>query len=693
MARPARSFRRDLPSVVRILLIACVFITPVVFDLGAVKPFDIVKLTTVLFFGWLAFGTWLAAVFTGRARSRRFGMGWLAGAYLAVATLATVLSPTRWTSLIGWYGRHHGLVTILIYVVVFYVIACVYRQTPARAHELVYAMGAGAVVMTVYIVMQFLDIDPISWVRPSGEVPGQRYFGTMGNANFAGGYLGLTAPWLYLAFRRARATWLRVAVVVWGLVQAYALWLTSARNGMVALVFAVAALGFVYRRRVPLILKAGAAVTALVVVILAVVIIWHPGSDRPPKAFRRIDVLRSQTIQVRGHWWLAGIKMFGDRPVQGWGPDSFVTQYHRYLEPAAAKVGDSETADKPHNVFVEHVAHTGALGFGAYVALLIVAFRRAFQRLARSAGDERELVTVLVALLAGYVGQAFFSIDVTAIALVGWVTLGLIAAVADPPDRDDPPLDRRAKVSGRSKALAGAAIALALLLAALSTAPLKADHESRTAQRMANADDFIDDVLAHHEASFAWNPIVPQYRAIAAAYLETQAGKESDDVTKQDHLELAVEWYRKADALQPGFHGWKMALGKATAQLAAADAASFPDALQLLDEAARLAPHDWRVPTNRGDVYNLRATAEGDTAFLCEALENYEEGTGMRPRSGAAWTGVGRTLARMGRPDDAIEALRRAAKFEGRNDLPQELIDAVKKQVADDEVPKRVNCP
>ncbi len=45
--------RRNLVDGVRLMLVTCVFLTPALFDLGSVKPFDIVKTTTVLFFGWL----------------------------------------------------------------------------------------------------------------------------------------------------------------------------------------------------------------------------------------------------------------------------------------------------------------------------------------------------------------------------------------------------------------------------------------------------------------------------------------------------------------------------------------------------------------------------------------------------------------------------------------------------------------
>ena len=694
MSRSVRR-RRDITTIVRVLLVALAFITPAVFDLGAVKPFDIVKVTAVWFFGALIFGIWLAAAALGRSRPRGFLMGWLVAGYLAVATLATIFSRTPLTAIFGWYGRYGGLTTIVAYVLVFVVIACVYRERRDRTHELVYAMAAGAIVLTAYILIQWLGIDPIRWSRPSGEIPGQPYFGTMGNANFAGGYLGLTAPWVFLAYRRARSIRARALVAAAGAAQLGALWLTSARNGMVALAFAVGALLFIERRRVPALLKIGAAAVAAVAVLLAVIVIWHPGSDEPPRAFRGVDVLRSETIQVRGYWWLAGIKMFADRPVIGWGPDSYVTEYPKYMPRTAARLGDAETADKPHNVFVEHLAHTGILGFAAYIALLIVAFRRAFRRLRNAGREEAALMSTLIALLAGYVGQAFFSIDVTAIGLVGWVALGCIAALADPPDDTAPSTPAPTRPSARARVLAGVAIVVAAALAALSTAPLKADHESRTARRLSSADAFIDDVREHLDRSQIWQPWVPQYRAIEGEYLARQAQASSDRDVKRDLLVDAVDNYEQTDRLQPGYHAWKMTIGKAVGDLAAAGGASFDDAYRWLDEAHRLAPYDWRVLVNRGDVYNLEATATKDTDLMCRALRDYRRAVALHPIASGGWQGLGRTLARLGHLERAIRPLKKAAKRDQVNDSPkpaERLITEVEKLQRSEKRPPKIDC-
>lgn len=667
---------------VRVFVLAAVFITAGIFDLGTVKPFDLVKATALLFFGWLAVGTWVAEVVRRRTRARRFTMAYAAGIFLLVNTVGAVFSSTKYTSLFGWFGRYNGLIQILVLVLIFYVVACVYRERRDRLHELIYAMSAGSIVVNLYVLMQRAGLDPITWAQPSGGVPGQPYFGTMGNANFAGGYLGLTAPCVYFAWHRFREPWQRALTVAWGVALLSALWFTSARNGMFALGAAILVLLYVHRDRVPLVVKIGFAAATLAAVVLATIVIWHPGSSRPPEALRRVDVLRSKTIRVRVAWWQAGLRMFLDRPILGWGPETYVTHYAKYLSPSAATLGDSETADKPHNVFVEHLAHTGVVGFGAYLALVIIAFRRGLRRL-RDAPAERTIGATLLALLAAYLGQAFFSIDVIAIALIGWVTLGAIAAWADPPDDADARPPRRQPVSTGRRALAVTAVLAGVLLATVSTSPLKAEHEAKTATRLGQ-DAPESEVLGHFRSASRWNPWEPLFHGLAGDYLENRAAASSDDDEKRELLTRAVEEYRKMDSLQPGYHLWKYSVGKALGELAAVGGASFTDAEQWLDDARELAPYDWRIVTAQADLLNSWAVATDDEedeapALLCRALTFAEDAVRLRRTQGRTQLALGRTLARLGHLDEAVQPLERASRERGTERLAERILDEVER--------------
>lgn len=672
---PIRSQLKDPLFAVRACVIAALVLAPSLFDLGTVKPFDVVKTTTVMFFGWLAAGFWLAQVIRGKARPRRFTMAYFAAAFLLVSALGTLLSTTKLTSLFGWYGRYDGLVTLIVLVLYFYVVACVYREPGRNVAELVWAMAAGALILTFYIWIQRLGLDPIRWAQPGGDSISRPNFGTMGNSNFAGGYLGLTSPWIYLALVRFGG-WKRIAVAVAGVAQLYALWITSARNGFIAVGAAALALLIVHRKRVPMILKLGAAAAAIAALLIAVLVIWHPGSDEPPAALQRVGVLRSDTIRVRGYWWLAGVKMFAERPIIGWGPESYVTHFASYLPRESAPVANIETADEPHNVFVRHLANTGVLGFAAYVGLLVLAFRRLFRRL-RTAGADQPVVVTFIALLAAYIGQAFFSIDVTAIALVSWVSLGAIAALADPPDPDAP----RSAPRPRPVALAAVVLVVALLLAGLSTAPLKADHEARTARRLANADRSQSEILDHYSKAMSLAPYEPIYRGFAGDYLERQAGRENDRDVRRQLLTDALAYHREMDELQPGYAQWKLSVAKATASLATVDGATFEEAEQLFDEALRLAPYDFRIVVGQAELYNLWAQFGEDRdeapALLCRGLDRAREAARLNPNRTSPSLAIGKTLARLGHLKQSKDPLQRAAS----NDATKALAERILKEV------------
>lgn len=692
MSDLARRLRRDPTLPVRACVLAAAVITPTVFDLGTVRPFDQVKATTILFFGWIAFGTWAALVVRRRTSARRFTMAWFAGGFLLVNTVGTIFSATKYTSLYGWFGRYGGLIEIATMIGIFYIVACVYRERRDRLPELIAAIAIGSILLMLYILMQRAGLDPIRWAKPSGGVPGQPYFGTMGNANFAGGFLGLTAPCVYYAYHRSRETWQRVFVGLWAVGLLSALWFTSARNGMFALGAVVALLLVVHRHRVPVILQIAFAGAVVVAVVLAFLVIVHPGSNKPPAALRRIDVLRSKTIEVRVEWWKAGLRMAKERPLIGWGPETYVTYNARFLSPRAAKLGDSETADKPHNVYVEHLAHTGVLGFGAWIGLVIVALRRGFRRL-RETPDERVLGTTLLALFAAYLGQAFFSIDVMAIALTGWLVLGAIAAWADPSDGTDARPSRPEPPPPGRRVLSGLAMVLGVLLAALSTAPLKAEHEAKTATRLQSSAG-TDEVLGHYALARRWNPGEPFYRGLPGNYLEQKGLQADDRDSRREFLAQAVDEFIEMDRMQPDYHVWKYQVGVTMAELAVVGGASFEDAERWLDAARELAPYDWRVVTAQADLLNKWAvTAEDKTEapeLLCRALPEAETAVGYRKVQGETQLALGRTLARLGHLEDSLGPLGKAARHADTRPDANRILKEVRRLI---ELPKKDRPP
>ncbi len=679
---------RDPSLLIRWFLFAAIFVSVAVFDLGAQKPFDSVKWATVWFFVSLALGVFLFQLLRGRERAGASLMGWLALAFLGSTAVSTVLSHSRWTAFLGWYGRYTGLLTTVIFVAAFFIIATVYRGRADRVRQLIWAIGAASIALVVYILMQWTGVDPIRWATTAGTSPGLKYFGTMGNADFAGGWLGLTVPCVFYAFRRADVVWKRALAGLWGVAQIWCLWLTSARNGMAALVLGAAVLLFVYRKSLPRILRIGAALAVAAVIAVAGVVAVSALSGSAPSRSAQ-TVLRSNTVKVRGYWWLAGLKIAAHHPVFGTGPDTFVSEYEQYLPAAAAKVADAEIADKPHNVFIDHLATRGLVGTGVYLALLVVAFVRGYRRTRDGPPDEQLVVATLLALLGSYVAQAFFSIDVIPIAFMGWIVLGAIAALADPPRAKD----AARPASSRRTLAAVAALVVMVLVAALGTAPLKADHEARTASRITQAEGSLDDVTLHYDRARFWHPFEPIHPGAEGDYLQKRASSETDELTKRDLLVQSVDFYRKMLSLQPTYHLWMMTLAKGLGDLAATGGASFESSERWFKRAAARAPYDWRVHTSYGDMLYTWAKTKHEAAPACRALAEYKRARLMRGRREAAPTlGYGRTLLALGQIQKAIHPLEVATQVDPENTNAQRLLDSTRELLKHPPKVKVVTC-
>src|SRR5947209_7296338 len=99
----------DATTAPRIVLLIGVFLSPSIFDLGSVKPFDVSKVAVLWFFGFLAFAITVVEVIRGEIRPVRFRLATFAALFLGAVAISTVFSHTRLISIFGWYGRYNGL--------------------------------------------------------------------------------------------------------------------------------------------------------------------------------------------------------------------------------------------------------------------------------------------------------------------------------------------------------------------------------------------------------------------------------------------------------------------------------------------------------------------------------------------------------------------------------------------------------
>jgi O-antigen ligase len=99
-------------------------------------------------------------------------------------------------------------------------------------------------------------------------------------------------------------------------------------------------------------------------------------------------IANEETLQRRFDYWRAGLRMIADRPLIGFGWDSFGTWYFRYRDAKAVAAGPGIFTDSPHNLFIEIGASSGLLVMTLYTLLLLMVLKSLFAQLFFSKGED-----------------------------------------------------------------------------------------------------------------------------------------------------------------------------------------------------------------------------------------------------------------------------------------------------------------
>jgi len=106
--------------------------------------------------------------------------------------------------------------------------------------------------------------------------------------------------------------------------------------------------------------------------------------------------------------WQLALEAFGDRPVLGWGLDNYAQPFDAHFD--TRLVEDEVMAeawfDKAHNVFLDVLATTGAIGLAGFLAFLGSVFHGAWTLCRR-----QQLHAPLIALLGAYVVNGLLIFD------------------------------------------------------------------------------------------------------------------------------------------------------------------------------------------------------------------------------------------------------------------------------------------
>lgn len=656
----------------RFALLCSLIVAALAFNRHTLDVVSLTKLTALWVLGIVAAFLWVVLSLARGVWVPRLFSFWLAAAFLAAELVATVFSENRRVSVLGNYGRYGGLLPILLYALIALLIVGLYWERPQYLREVPRVIAYAAFLMSVYVLFQAFGLDLVHWSEAG--VPAAFPVGTMGDSNFAGGFLAIAAPFFLYVVLAAQDRRNRILLVLGFLIELAALFATQSRGAFIGLGACLAWLVLLQRERlvrwVRRLALAGFVAAAVVFLVVSV----HPGMRQTPRFLSgagALDLFRTGTLADRGNYWVAGLRIFRHHPIVGTGPESYAANYPTVRSAAdGAKLGLTIT-DKPHNIFVEYAADTGILGLGAYITLLSYVLWCAFRRIRQLQGPSRFLLLAFSGALVAYAGQGFFSIDQPPLAVLGWVAMAGIAVLADPRalaargalGQDHMPQPDGALPAARNGPTRRLAVGLASLtgvaLLVAGVRPYFADRVAYSAavfegvyQRTQSGDALKRAASAYERAS-ADNPLEPSYQTfLGSMYQEAAVSATDTDVRGKENV-AALAAFGKALAIQPRDIHTLVDVAQLYTAWAGTDPSRYPSAEGSWRKVLSLDPTDYAVHEQFGLMLVGWGQA-GNADSNPEAVDQLRQAVQAQPSLEDAWLGLAKAYWALGRPDDAL---------------------------------------
>ncbi len=417
-----------LKRILQIILGLALF-TPLLLFRNTVFPFVFPKAIAFQILVSLAFILFVFLWSRGEIQVRwRTTIGLALGVYLAAITIASLAGVDWQHSFWDAQERMTGIWSLLHYAVFFLMIVSVYDQ-PRDQRRFAIVLWAVAALLMLSGLVQI--INPNFWGYPAVS----RVAGLLNNPIFYASTMvfGIFIS-LFLAVTETRLI-KKIIFFVSGVFFFYAIYASGTRGAMVGVVVGL----LLYGLAEVIIIKDRRRRYGLLGLLLAAVVLlaglWFYRDSAFVKGLPFASFLNlspfSGTGATRLIAWQAAWRGWLAHPVFGWGLNNFNIIFNQFYNPESLRYTAYETwFDRAHNVFLEHLTTTGAVGLLAYLGIFAAATAVLYKNVLREKLSARAGL-LLAGGLAAYMIQNMFALDEPTSLLFFYSVLAIITMSAD----------------------------------------------------------------------------------------------------------------------------------------------------------------------------------------------------------------------------------------------------------------------
>jgi O-antigen ligase len=336
------------------------------------------------------------------------------GAFVLSLFLVLLFSGAKISDqLWGAFGRNTGLIAYLCLALILIASASLSSSDVVlKTFQFFIAVGS---ISTLYAIAQRFNLNPF----PTFTIyrPVVSFFG---NPNFQAAFSAMTLICAVgLFFAKDSSKFLRVFLIVYVEATIFVIFETQSLQGIVVSIIGI--LVFLGIRIFTDSEFFGFRISySIFVSFLSIISLAGTLNHGPLSRF-----LYKESVEARGDFWRAGIKMAFDHPVFGVGLDNYGNFYMQSRDSKTINRDASGMADAAHNVFIDFAANGGVILFATYTALILYTLICAGKALQNSKSFDPLLAT-LIAVWIGYIAQSVISINQLGVAVWGWIFAGLV---------------------------------------------------------------------------------------------------------------------------------------------------------------------------------------------------------------------------------------------------------------------------
>ena len=548
-------------------LLALVFLVPLALSnltsLGFSLPFssdvyDNLKVMILRIGSLIALLAWVYDVLKHGGKLRTTPIYWIFGAFLLWASISTLTSISPLTSFFGKYRRYEGLWSYFIYATLFFLVIQ-YATRPQRVKMLAKSLTFSSALIAIYGLIQSAGFEPI--MKGVEAFEACRSYSTYGNPDLLAGFLAFGVFVSFgLALAEKNQKW---RIVYWAiLLMNSAVVITAySRSIWVGFVFGFAAIAlFAWRQKIKLQATDWGFIGATGVATSAYIVNSLSRQDAVTNfGARLVSIFQFDTGSslTRFEIWQAALKAISERPIFGFGPDTFRLVFRRYAPVEYAQdAGYLSVADNVHNYVLQLAAGVGIVGCVLYygMALWIAAatFKLGFTPASKDESfskGARLIYGGLWAACLAYMVHLFFGLSLPGATFLLFVFMGALVA----------PLAREREI--KPIKMADVALVVGILcVAAISIFSFRlfiADYEYIKGDYSASSDAVS--AVKHYERAIGLNPYNDRYKTeyfsasatLAAQALQAAQNKQLSEQQAQKYIDQAEKVGKEAIAFMP----------------------------------------------------------------------------------------------------------------------------------------------